>query len=550
VADDIKGQPGGSEPGPAGSQGTRPEGGPSVPPLPSLVRNRISVVGALIAVVTLANIFLLFLVMLETRPNPYFGIFVYLLFPGVALFGLLLIPIGMFYERRRRRRLLGQPGAYRQFEITTNTVLTILGFAFIFITATAAASYYSYQFTESDSFCGQTCHEPMKPQWTAYQHSPHARVDCVDCHVGQGATYFLRAKLAGLNQLNAVMRSDYPRPITDPISNMRPVRAACEQCHWPEKFYGVDYKVFPHTALDEKNSDRTIRMLINTGGGSAEFGQHAGIHWHMNLANTVTFVASDKQEQVIPWVRMKSADGTVVDYLDKTSSITPKQIQESPKQTMDCVTCHSRPAHRFRAPTVAVDHAFEAGALDRDLPSLKQQAVKLLSKHYESEDKAVEDIATTLDGFYRTKYPAIYTANLPQIKAAITTLQSIFENNFFLFMKVDWRTYPDNIGHLNYPGCFRCHDGNHVSADGRVLSNDCETCHIILAPAEASAKPSAGNAAASKAQAASPPPQTIKDGATPSSEQGWLTLAHVKFQHPTALEHMNNCDSCHKGARL
>jgi hypothetical protein len=277
------------------------------------------------------------------------------------------------------------------------------------------------------------------------------------------------------------MFNKYPRPIETPIKELRPIRAACEQCHWPQKFYGAQLKIFPHYAYDEKNTPMRIQMLIKTGGGTAEFGHATGIHWHMNIANQVWFAATDKQSQVIPWVKVRSPDGRTTKYLAKDSTLTPNQIEAMPIQTMDCVTCHARPSHKFLPPDQAVDAAFEAGQLDSTLPFLKRQAVKALIKRYSSSEEAGEGIATALDTFYRNRYPQIYTAKSSQILAAIAAVQQISKKNMFPFMRVDWRTHPDNIGHLYYPGCFRCHDGKHVSADNRVIPQDCETCHSVLA---------------------------------------------------------------------
>lgn len=515
---------------------------------PSLLRNGMSLTGAIIAGFTLANMLsMLLAVVLGMRPNPYFGIFAYLLFPAIALFGLILMPIGMLRERRRRRGSLLPTALAASLDLTQKSVrramLGMVGFSLFFVTITAGASYHAYQFTESSSFCGLTCHEPMKPEFTAYQHSPHAQVECASCHVGSGATWFLRSKLSGTHQLWAVMRAEYPRPIQLPIKNLRPVRAACEQCHWPEKYYSSQFKTFTHFGSDEKNTPRQVQMLIKTGGGGAEFGKPTGIHWHMNIANRVEFVATDKLEQTIPWVKVKNGDGRTIEFFDKTSSLAPAQIAAMPKATMDCVTCHARPAHKFRPPVQAVDNALEAGKLDISLPFLKKQSVKVLTRTYASLEAAEEGIANEIDKYYRTKYPQIYKDKLPQIKATVATLQGIYQSNIFPFMHVDWKTYPDNIGHMYNPGCFRCHDGNHVSADGQVISNDCESCHTILGPPEnplirASAKGSANHA--------------LKDGAKLAQSDDGTPFAMVRttFKHPKELEKQNNCDSCHTGARL
>lgn len=515
---------------------------------PSLLRNGISVTGAIIAGFTLANMLsMLLAVVLGMRPNPYFGIFAYLLFPAIALFGLILIPLGMMRERRRRRGSILPSALSASFDMSQKRVRrTVLGmacFSLFFVTVTAGASYHAYQFTESSSFCGLTCHEPMKPEFTAYQHSPHAQVECASCHVGSGATWFLRSKLSGTHQLWAVMRSEYPRPIQLPIKNLRPVRAACEQCHWPEKYYSSQFKTFTHFSADEKNTPHQVQMLIKTGGGGVEFGKPTGIHWHMNIANRVEFAATDKLEQTIPWVKVKNGDGRTVEFFDKTSSLTPKQIAAMPKETMDCVTCHARPAHKFRPPAQAVDHALEAGKLDITLPYIKRESAKALTRTYASADAADEGIANQIDSYYRNRYPQIYKDKHAQIKASIAALQEIYHSNIFPYMHVDWKTYPDNIGHLYNAGCFRCHDGNHVSSDGQVISNDCESCHTILGPPQAPLIRASAKGNALKAN---------QDGARPalSDDGSPLALVRTTFKHPKELEKQNNCDSCHTGARL
>ena len=419
-------QTSGDEPGaPGPEREAQQTGAEAERQLPSLARNRLSIAGLIIAVIVLADILSLAgMTLLGVQLNPYVGIFAYLIGPAVMIFGLLLVPAGMLLERRRRRKFLpGELPPFPKLDLNEASVrrgfLGAVGFSLFFVALSMVASYQGYQFTDSAMFCGQTCHVPMKPEFIAYEDSPHARVACAGCHVGPGATLFVRSKLSGAYQVYSVMFNKYPRPIETPIKDLRPVQAACEQCHWPLKFYGAQLKVFPHYAYDEKNTPMRIQMLIKTGGGTAEFGRATGIHWHMNIANQVWFAATDKQSQVIPWVKVRTPDGRTTEYLAKDSSLTPKQIAAIPLQTMDCVSCHARPSHKFRPPDQAVDEAFDAGQIDPTLPYLKRQAVKALIKRYSSPEQAAEGIATALDVFYRNRYPQIYSARWPQIKAAI-----------------------------------------------------------------------------------------------------------------------------------
>lgn len=523
-----------SEPPGAASEPDQSADGPAEPPAggagapaprtPSLLRNWLSWAGALLFVLVVGNLVLLLLVAtLVRRPNPYLGIFVYLVLPTIAMLGLLLVPAGVLLERRRRRRLLpGELPRYPRIDLnqpaTRRAAALAVGLIGLFLLVSALASYHAYQFTDSVAFCGETCHTPMKPEFIAYQDSPHARVPCANCHIGPGASWFVRSKLTGIYQVYAVATNSYPRPIRTPIKFLRPVREACEECHWPKKFYAGQLKVFNHFAADEKNTPAEVRLLIKTGGGSAEGGRPMGIHWHMNLGYKVSFVATDPQHQDIPWVRTQSTNGRVTEYLAKGSRLTPKQIAAMPHNVMDCVSCHDRPSHKFRSPDLAVDRAFVAGRLDRSLPFLKREMVRLLSAPYPSTAKALEAIATGLADFYQDKYPSLYAHKGPALEGAIAQAQEIYRSNFFPEMGVDWRTHPDNIGHLYYRGCFRCHDGQHVSADGRVISKACEICHSIIG-------------------------QSV--GETP------LVFGEV-FEHPVNLQALKGltCSTCHTGAVL
>jgi len=489
------------------------------------LRNPISLVGAVLVALSLANIVFLLLIAVFGEEKPYLGIFAFLVFPAILVIGLILIPIGMLLRRRRWRKLApGEVPVYPKIDLNQpaqrRAFAYVAGFSLLLVVLSAVLSYRAYQFTDTVTFCGAVCHTPMKPEFTAYQGSAHSRVPCVGCHVGPGATWYVRSKLSGTYQVYATFREIYPRPITTPISDLRPVQQACEQCHWPEKFYGAQLKVFTHFLDDKDNTLKEIPLLIKTGGGSPHFGSTTGIHWHMNIAYKVWYIAKDKQSRVIPWVRVRDNQGRVTEYSVKNGGLTPAEIAQAPKKLMDCVSCHDRPAHKFLAPDAAVDHSLASGRLDRSLPFIKRQAVQVLTKTYSSDDAAAEGIATTLDSFYRTDYPEIYGKKKGQIEAAIAEVQGIYNRCFFPYMRVDWHTHPDNIGHLYYPGCFRCHDGKHVSSDGRVISPACETCHTFLE----------------------------------TSSGGQLNISAAKdgFVHPIDLKAMPGmlCSTCHSGGVL
>jgi hypothetical protein len=435
-----------------------------------LIQNWISLTGVLFAAGSVFAFLLLFGIdLFLPHSNPYIGILVYVVAPLCFFVGLILIFIGLWVQRRKKN-----PGRL-QIDLSRPRDRKILvGFALcavIFLLATAFGSYKTYQYTDSVQFCGAACHVPMKPEYTTYLHSPHARVACVECHVGAGAEWYVRSKLNGLHQLYDVVTGDVPKPIKTPVKNMRPARDTCEQCHWPEKFIGNLDRTYSHYLPDETNTPFAVRLLLKVGGGG-DNGPASGIHWHVSRNEKVEYIATDAQRQVIPWVRVTDiASG-------KTTVFRDKKFQDDPAKyiirTMDCMDCHTRPSHRFLSPNEAVDNAINAGQLDRSVPWLKSNLVATLTAPYLTTDEATQKISSSL----RASYP-----KLTGIDKLVAGAQQIYGDNFFPEMKTDWRTHPDNIGHEISPGCFRCHDGNHKTDDGKKMipAENCNQCHVILA---------------------------------------------------------------------
>jgi hypothetical protein len=339
--------------------------------------------------------------------------------------------------------------------------------------------YQAYQFTESVTFCGQVCHSVMEPEYTAYRTSPHARVPCVECHIGPGAEWFVKAKLSGAYQVYSVLFNKYSRPIPTPIENLRPAQETCEHCHWPAKFWGEQLVTRVHFSSDRSNTRREVSLLMKTGGGSVQ-GLGHGIHWHMNIANKVSYVAADPRRQVIPWVRLEGPDGRVTEFVSTENPMTREQLARAETRRMDCMDCHNRPSHVYLPPGRAVDFSLLAGRIPADLPFIKKVAVDAMVKPYATTAEAEAGIAETIQGFYRQEYPEQVRAWEPRIATAIQEVTLAYRENFFPHMKVDWQAYPNNVGHKEFPGCFRCHDGKHVSQDGRVISQECGACHDFL----------------------------------------------------------------------
>jgi nitrate/TMAO reductase-like tetraheme cytochrome c subunit len=486
----------------------------------SLFRNYISFVGALIVTASLVSIVLLFLIELsKAADNPYLGIVTYVILPGFLILGAVIIVTGMLWERRRRRRAPeSELAAYPRIDLNDTRqrriALGLVAISFVFIFMSAFGSYRAYEYSESVEFCGQTCHSVMKPEHVAFLATSHASIRCVDCHVGSGAQSYARAKLNGARQLYSLAFGTYSVPIKTPVHNMRPANETCEKCHWSSKFYGAEFKTFNHYAYDEQNSLRQTKMLINVGGGDPKSGPVAGIHWHMNLANEINYISTDGQRQVIPWIGVKDPSGNVVEYHDRVRRLTPEQTANGEKRRMDCIDCHNRPAHTYLPPDLAVNQSFAAGRLDPSLPFLKRETVNSLTQPYTTENEAVTRIAAHLDSFYRTNYAAVYSQKAETIKTAISETQRIYKTYFFPEMKTNWETHPNNIGHLYSSGCFRCHDGEHVSDTGKVISNDCNVCHTVLS-----------------------------DSARPAT-----VLSTIPVEHPVDLGGLagRKCETCHK----
>ena len=457
--------------------------------LKELLRNPISIVGFAVAVVALGNIlFLFFIDLTRPHPSPYVGILAYMVAPAFLVAGLALIVGGALYARRKKTEALGAKPGYLRLDFNDpaqrSAAAFFLSFMVVFIGISVIGSYHAYEFTDSVSFCGQLCHNVMNPEFTAYQLSPHARVACVDCHVGAGATWYVKSKLSGTRQVFKTVLNTFPRPIPTPVHNLRPAQETCEECHWPKKFYGAQLKVFNHFASDEKNTPRQIRLLIKTGGGDPTTGEPEGIHWHMNISNEISYIATDEQRQTIAYVYVKDMQGRVTEYFLKDSSLTKDQIAKTPRHRMDCVDCHNRPTHIYVPPDTSVDRSLTAHRLDATLPYLKQQAVAALTGNYATTDAAMQGIAKTVFEFYSSKYPDLAKTKEPEIRGAIDELQRIYRTSFFPEMKLDWKTHPNNIGHFYFSGCFRCHDGNHVSPEGKVIRKDCNICHTIIGQQE------------------------------------------------------------------
>jgi hypothetical protein len=410
--------------------------------------------------------------------NPYLGLLSFVAVPVGFILGLLLIPIGLWIDARRRRRApdvraASWPVVDLRLARTRTTVMLVLVLTAVNLVIVSLAAYGGVHYMETAGFCGTVCHTTMEPQFVAHQNGPHARVACVDCHVGSGVDALVESKLAGTRQLWLVMTDSVPQPIPPPLGLMRTAPETCEQCHWPEKFHGDKLRVINEYANDEANSEIRTTLELHVGGGSNRLGVGTGIHWHMNLDNVVEYVAADGDRQEIPYVRFTERGGRVREFV--AEGATAAQFADAARHRMDCMDCHNRPAHTFApTPERAISQAMAEGRIPRTLPFVHQQAVAAVAADHEDRDTAMTSIARSLGEFYREG-----THDSKVVGQAIAGTQDVWSRNVFPAMNVHWGTYPNNIGHLDSPGCFRCHDDSHTAVDGSVISQDCELCHAM-----------------------------------------------------------------------
>jgi len=449
-----------------------------------LIRSPISVAGMVLTTISASVFLIVFLAdLFGLHTNPYLGILFFLVLPGVFLFGLALIPLGAWLERRRRAR--GRPSSQIHWpRVDLNDPVhrraAVIAFALTManIVIVSLAAYRGIEYMDSVQFCGQVCHSVMKPEFTAYQDGPHSRVTCVQCHIGAGASWFAKSKVSGTRQVLAVTFHTYSRPIPSPVQNLRPARDTCEQCHWPEKFHGDKIvRVFEY-GEDEKNTESVTTLQVHVGGGSERLGIAQGIHWHMNVANEVEYIATDDKRQVIPWVRVKDRFGNVREYTAEGAK--PEDLAKGERRRMDCMDCHNRPSHPMAAtPERAVNQRMARGDIPKTLPFVRRETVKALKASYPSQERAEEGISRSLRDFYRSQFPTDFMSRRQEVEKAANAAIDVYRRNVFPEMNVAFGTYPNNIGHMDFPGCFRCHDDSHASKDGKKIGQDCETCHKI-----------------------------------------------------------------------
>ena len=489
---------------------------------PHYVYNPITLSGAAIALLSFGLIFFLFILdFFGNEENTYMGILTYIILPSILIFGLLLIAYGIIRERKREKQ--GKLRSQRLPVIDLNDpkkramFVTFSVGSIILMLFSAFGSFKAYEYTETDEFCGTVCHAVMEPEYTAYLDSPHSRVGCVGCHIGSGTSWYVKSKFSGAYQVYSVLFNKYSRPIPTPVKELRPAEGTCEQCHAPSHFFNEKKVDYTYYISDEQNTKSTISMLIKIGGGKSELGAIEGVHWHANPDNIISYIHTDERRLEIPWVKVVSKDGKETIFRNKNAEFDEKNFNKENLRTMDCIDCHNRPSHIYHQPDKMMNLMMANGKIDESIPFIKSISVEVLEDNYSTKQQALENIDQRINDFYNSNYPDIYKSKKENINQSIEVVKSIYSRNYFPYMNADWKHFPDNISHVYTPGCFRCHDGNHVSDDGKVISNDCNSCHKIIS-------------------------QTDNNG------ESRVDLNGLKFKHPIDLgesieDHL--CTDCH-----
>ncbi len=443
-----------------------------------LVRTPVAAAGVLLTTASA----LLFLLALAAEAygliqNPYVGIAVFGALPIAFVVGLLLIAVGNLIGRRAGVERIVWPtinlaNRGQRIVVTGLVLATCVNVAIL-----AVAGHGAVEYMETPSFCGEVCHSVMEPEFVGHAQGPHANVTCVSCHVGSGAGALVRSKIDGTRRLAGFITGNITRPIPTPVKEMRPASDTCATCHWPEKLHGDKLKVIAEYANDEAVSESVTTLELKVGGGSEKLGVAEGIHWHMNVANQVEYVALDAKRQDIPYVRLARADGTVREY--RKPGVTDEMLATGTRRIMDCTDCHNRPSHAFSASAErATDRAISVGQIPRALPFARREVVKAITTDASTKDLALAGIDRQLREFYASPEVAAKAAPADVAKA-ITAAQTLYASNVFPQMKVTWGSYTSELGHTESPGCFRCHDEEKVTSDGAKMGQDCESCHRL-----------------------------------------------------------------------
>lgn len=489
---------------------------------PPYFYNPTTLVGSFISALSLGLIiFLIILDLFSSGEKPYMGIIAFIILPTILIIGIIISLFGIIRERKRTKTGILRERKFPVLDLNDANKRKVFVFfltsILFFLILSAFGSYRAYEYTETDAFCGLVCHKVMEPEYVAYLDSPHSRVGCVQCHIGSGANWYVKSKLSGAYQVYSTIFNKYSKPIPTPVKELRPAEGTCEQCHYPSHFFSEKKVDYTYYLSDERNTKSKISMLIKIGGGSNIHGKGSGIHWHMNVKNKVYYLHTDERRLDIPWVKVLDENGKETIYKTIDFSFNENNFPKENFRLMDCIDCHNRPSHIFHQPDKMTNFFMANQKISETLPYIKSLIVEALEKNYSQKRIGLDSIRFIIDDFYRINYPEIYKSRKIDIENAILSAQQIYNRNYFTYMQANWKKFPDNIAHTYTPGCFRCHDGKHFSEDGKVISKDCNSCHLIIS-------------------------QELPDGTKLTSLEG------LEFKHPVDLGASVNdqlCTDCH-----
>lgn len=418
--------------------------------------------------------------------NTYIGLVAYLLFPSLFVLGLMLIPIG--WHRRKKqtgkttRQLLSEKfdaeeltgGVYGSRLFLKIGFFTLVNMVFLLFAGTRMLAYM-----DKPVFCGTACHSVMNPEWVTYQESPHSRVRCVDCHVGEGVDALFSSKLNGMWQILSLTFDLYERPIPTPVRQLRPARETCEKCHWPEKFYGDRLRTLVRFGWNASSTRdyTTLLLKIDSMGNSGR----AGIHWHIAPRNEVRYASVNNEREIMLWVDVLQPDGGYRRYANTSAGMETGGKEPAAVRVLDCIDCHNRATHIYEDPQKALDARLNSGEIDRSLPYLKREALRAITNSYNDKDTGLSSIERHMFAFYGRNYPEIASAKKEDIQAAVRVLQDVYDRNIHPRMNIRWGSYPSFAGHENGSGCFRCHNDRMRNEKGEAIMDGCTACHSILA---------------------------------------------------------------------
>ncbi len=417
--------------------------------------------------------------------NPYAGFFTYLILPGAMITGLALIPIAA-YLRRRKWYKYGISREHLKINLSDHKhrrwVVGFIVLSVINICILAIVGYEGYHFSDSPYFCGQVCHQVMEPEYVAYQRSPHAKVVCVECHIGSGASWFVKAKISGLRQVVAVLTDSYSRPIPAPVIHLRPARDTCQECHWPEKFHGKKVKTFTSFTNDNQTDPEVTEIALHIGGRNPQTDAFEGIHWHVSKDVEIKYLAADDKRTQIARVKVTRPDGSESEYVKE--DIEVHEVEDDGHgggwRVMDCIDCHNRPTHVYDMPEERVDFGLVSKRINPEIVGIREDSLAVLTKEYATREEAEETMVDLLVAMQTARDADQANTYKADIRAAGAYLLETYLGNVWPEMNVLWGTYQGHLGHQYADdgyGCWRCHDEEHVNEEGETITQDCALCH-------------------------------------------------------------------------